>query len=1382
MTFTLPIALWLLALLPIFALFHFYRVERLTQRITTLAFWPTSKRQQGIPRAALRRFQLSVLLLLQGMAFIILVIALANPLFHTTSTGAEHIIVLIDDSASMQAPHQSLTRFDSAKAEAHELIRDLKPGQKAVLSTMTRGIIVPFSTDKQQLINALETLKHRRESNNAAFPSMVALAQSIDSSQMHLFTDGVFDTPIPPNAYVWHVLGEQVDNVGITALNARLLPVRSDQLEVFLRVDNFSSQVMEVPLTIRANGIVTSQKTLNLAENATHSVILPLTNSDDLRVEARIDTDDIFQADNEAFLTLPRQNQRRIALVTHGNLFLKNALATDVTTEVVTYLADTLDKESTEALAKQFDLVVFDAVPVIEPLDGRGNYLFVRTLPPEAPLEILGLQAAPPPIDWSTEHPITQSVAFDNTLIKEALVVHPKGNGEILLESDQTPLIYAWESEKDQEGRAVFIGFDLFDSDLRAQVGFPILIQNTVEWLTTRITSSVIYPMASENPNNPLHSRESNLTPSPIPPSPGVKTQSYAHAVPVWSWLVLIALIILIIECFLFWSRLPTNRRTPARLTTVLLPNAITLGLLALALLLPSLSQSTDKLHVTIVMDTSDSVAQFTHEPNLTKVREPMREGDSLQGLQFGTHSRLTTIFPSAFYDTSKVDGRHSNLENAISLALATGPPNHAQRIVLLSDGNETRGNALWAANNAAVHQVPIDTTPLTSANLPEVTLYELRAPDEVRVEEPYTVRVVAHATKSTPAQLTLFRNQQMTTQQSVELKAGKNVFTYKHHAGEEGYQVYEAKLQAEADTLQQNNAVIRIITVHQRARVLLLDSEPQASHPLANALSVQGINVDVFGPEQIEEGLTTLTNYDALILSNLSSLHLSRAQMERIRTYVHDLGGGLAMLGGEQSFGLGGYYKTPIEEALPVTMIARQRLDVPSTSVVLVIDRSGSMNRSDGEFNRLDLAKEAAQRAASLLGERSELGVLAFDMKSAWIVPIGPIADRDTILDSIATLRAGGGGTQLLWGLEKAYRAIARRKTAIRHIIILSDGEVYSSRFPELLKNMVRKNITVSAVTIASQVGISQLRNISEMGQGRFYFTSDASKLPRIFTMETQLATKIGLIEEPFIPVVNNRWHEVMRGFDWNNPPALGGYVATTAKRSAQTLLISHQEDPVMAVWHYGLGRAGVFTSEFKSRWGTDWLQWRDFSALSSTLIRWLLRPDPKRDIAAKAVFAKGNGHIVADLATSDEKRLNFLQGQLVVIGPEQSQTITSLTQDASGRYVGRFSSEENGVYLLGVSLQQKKRSLPSVTTQLTRSYNAEYQDLGVDHDLLNQLTRITGGSTDRALEDVFTTQRAVGQERWALWPWLVFISLLALLLTVATRWFSDKYRLWER
>src|SRR5207248_638222 len=205
-------------------------------------------------------------------------------------------------------------------------------------------------------------------------------------------------------------------------------------------------------------------------------------------------------------------------------------------------------------------------------------------------------------------------------------------------------------------------------------------------------------------------------------------------------------------------------------------------------------------------------------------------------------------------------------------------------------------------------------------------------------------------------------------------------------------------------------------------------------------------------------------------------------------------------------SFGLGGYYRTPIEEALPVTMEVKQKVEIPSLAVVLSIDRSGSMAMStDEKITKLDLAKEASHLVVDLLDERNEVGVMSWDTEFIWDSPVRPAKDKSAIHHAIATIKAGGG----------------------------TDG------YPALKESY--------AV----------------------------------------------LIERPFKPQLTAPAHEAMQEIDWKNVPPLGGYVATTLKPTAELVLMSHQEDPVLATWRFGLGRAAAFTSDAKAKWAVLWLRW---------------------------------------------------------------------------------------------------------------------------------------------------------------------------------------------
>src|SRR5437899_10843444 len=283
--------------------------------------------------------------------------------------------------------------------------------------------------------------------------------------------------------------------------------------------------------------------------------------------------------------------------------------------------------------------------------------------------------------------------------------------------------------------------------------------------------------------------------------------------------------------------------------------------------------------------------------------------------------------------------------------------------------------------------------------------------PHEVEFVEPFQAKVVVWSHRDTEGRLSLFRNGEFLGSQVVRLTAGKNVFSYRQALDASGIHVYQAALEVEGDTIEENNRAVGTIVVRGRPQVLLADRDRSHAQSLAGALRSQNIEVTVVEPPQIPSDVVGLQKYDGVILSNVSSLKLTRTQMAHIRDYVRDGGGGLLMVGGEESFGLGGYYRTPIEEALPVTMEVKQKVEIPSLAVVLSIDRSGSMAMAtDEKVTKLDLAKEAAHLVVDLLDERNEVGVMSCDTEFVWDSPMRGARDMGAIHHAIATIKAGGG------------------------------------------------------------------------------------------------------------------------------------------------------------------------------------------------------------------------------------------------------------------------------------------------------------------------------------------------------------------------------------
>jgi hypothetical protein len=340
-----------------------------------------------------------------------------------------------------------------------------------------------------------------------------------------------------------------------------------------------------------------------------------------------------------------------------------------------------------------------------------------------------------------------------------------------------------------------------------------------------------------------------------------------------------------------------------------------------------------------------------------------------------------------------------------------------------------------------------------------------------------------------------------------------------------------------------------------------------------------------------------------------------------------------------------------------------------------------------------------------------------------------------------------------------------------LKHVIFLSDGQMTRGDFAGLLRRMSKDKITVSTVAIGKDADVPLMVDIAKWGRGRFYYTEDDSTIPRIFTLETQLASKASLVEQPFKAAPANPSHEAIQDINWKEAPPLGGYVATTLKGSADMVLMTHQEDPLLATWRYGLGRAAAFTSDAKAKWGVLWVRWSGFGKFWSQLTRWTLRTGTRSDTVATVSRTDGEGEVLVDAIDPKGEFINFLDTQVGVVAPDKSRSVIDLEQIGPGRYRGRFPAPQEGVYLVGMAQRRGEQMVGSQLAGLVVPYGQEFRDLGVDETFLREISELTGGGVLADPKQTFLQNRHQSRLTYDLWPWLVGFVTAMLIPEIALR-----------
>jgi len=827
--------------------------------------------------------------------------------------------------------------------------------------------------------------------------------------------------------------------------------------------------------------------------------------------------------------------------------------------------------------------------------------------------------------------------------------------------------------------------------------------------------------------------------------------------------------------------RLGAARRRAALVVRGLLLAALVLALAGFQLVLP-----VDRLATVFVVDLSDSVGTAGRQEALEFVQESLREmpeGDLAGIVAFGKEA-LVERLPSELAGLDRIASTPvrsaSDVGGALRLAAALFPDDAQKRIVLLSDGNDTTGEGQKEASLASERGVQVETRLVGLEGRAEVLVERLRTPSTARLGEEIEAIAEIRSTVAQPATVRLFADGVLAATERFDLEVGLNRVTFRVKPTEPGFHTFRIVVETAQDTFGQNNRGDSNTIVKGEPRILVLAGDQKVAAELVGALEAERQVVDTIVPEELPSDLAGLATYDSIVMVDVARLRMSDRQLAALQVYVRDLGRGLVMIGGPKSYGAGGYEKTPIEETLPVDMGVRDREKQPDVALVVVIDKSGSMDACHcNSFNggmgggsqlegtrKVDIGKEAILRAAAALTAQDELGVVAFDDDAQWIVRTQPLGTVGNLQGQIAGIQPEGT-TNIFAGLENAVDSLEQARSTRRHIILLTDGWSSSGQYRDLIARMKAAGITLS--TVGAGGGSNPfLETLAKDAGGRFYDAANPASIPDIFLKETQQVSGQQIVEEAFFPILTSS-SPILRGID--ELPQLLGYNGTTAKPAAQTVLVSTRDDPILAQWQYGLGRSVAWTSDSTGRWARNWIGWQGFTRFFSQLVGWTFPGEETGGIQAEFVTRGERTTLRVESVGDDGSPRDFYTTRAVVVGPDLEPTDVDFVQVAPGVYERELGEIDPGAYAVRIS--QTRAGSPALgrTVGLVAPTASEYRLLGPNEAFLATLRAATGGRVvDSPLQpwvhDLETTSSFT-----PLWPLLLVLALLLWPLDIALR-----------
>lgn len=846
--------------------------------------------------------------------------------------------------------------------------------------------------------------------------------------------------------------------------------------------------------------------------------------------------------------------------------------------------------------------------------------------------------------------------------------------------------------------------------------------------------------------------------------------------------------------------------------------------------------RKTDRLAVVAVIDVSESVRRFAGESEgvrqraaagaIEAVRDALAEAtadrgpEDLLGIVVFDGRALAVATPTRAdpldrpLELSMADG--TDIEAALRYASAMIPADAAGRVVLFSDGNETMGDAGGAATELVGRLagaggersgVPIDVAALRYDIDREVIVESVDVPPTAEAESVVSVRVVLRSAGRAQGVLRLLRSGEELDispgreglGRALELVAGRRVEVIEVPL-EPGRvhrfdAVWEPRVEASrdggtvlsGDTRVENNRATGLTITPGQGEVLIVDGVGRGGPTgggalLARTLRAAGLRVSAIDPAAMPEDLVSLQAYDLVILQDVPADAMSQQAQSALAAHVQDLGAGLVMLGGYNSFAAGGWRGSAIEPLLPVDLEIPDELIVPSAAVMIVLDSSGSMGRGvmGSIKTQQEIANESAALAVSTLDKRDLVGVVSFDSNTREVVPLGPNVDPQATAGKIRSISAGGG-TMVGPALALARDRLVEVDAEIKHVILLSDGRAGDAEgLPRMAEEFGRLGIRITTISVGLGADQQTMQSIAGLSGGEHYAVLNPSVLPRIFVKAIRVVRTPLVRESPFVPRLIGTGSPLIGPLATaDRVPALTGLSLTRARTdpTVSTPLATGQGEPVLAHWQVGLGQVAAFTSDAREdNWAGLWAPWPGYAEFWTGLARNLSRPSSAGPYELRMV-RDGDGLVLRLDAADDAGRpIDYLTVPATVYDDRGAASEVSLAQVAPGVYETRIERPDAGQVVAVVRPRLGQEALPPIVGGTTIPVGAEFRRLRSDEALLSRLAQATRGrELDLARPDTWGLfDRAGVPPRVTMTPVFVPLMLLALglfVLDVATR-----------